>query len=77
MDLARAFDTVAHPVLLKKMVHIGIRNKEFKLFESYLHRRTQQVLLLLLCRLLALLIGNLPAHHREGPACRDCSPGPS
>lgn len=43
IDLARAFDTVAHPVLLKKMECIGIRGTELKLFNSYLHQRTQQV----------------------------------
>ena len=43
IDLARACDTVAHQVLLKKLENIGIRGVALKLFESYLKHRTQQV----------------------------------
>lgn len=43
LDLTRAFDTVAHQVLLDKMYSVGIRGKPLELFESYLTERTQCV----------------------------------
>lgn len=43
IDLARDFDTVAHPILLKKLENIEIRGAEWKLFDSYLNGRTQQI----------------------------------
>lgn len=43
LDLKKAFDTVAHPVLLKRLKAIGIRGLVYKLFESYLNDRVQKV----------------------------------
>ena len=43
MDLARAFDTVDHSILLQKLYNLGVRGKAYDLFESYLKNRTQQV----------------------------------
>ena len=43
LDLAKAFDSVSHNILLRKMHHYGIRGKALKLFESYLSSRSQFV----------------------------------
>ena len=42
-DLRKAFDTVNHEILFKKMYKIGIRNKELDWFKSYLSNRKQFV----------------------------------
>ena len=43
IDLKKAFDTVPHDILLKKMYAFGIRGNAFKLLKSYLTDRTQYV----------------------------------
>ena len=43
LDLAKAFDTVDHDILLKKLEVYGIRGNCLKLFESYLKDRYQFV----------------------------------
>lgn len=45
LDLAKAFDTVSHPLLLKKLQQIGITGIPYTWFESYLTNRTQQTLI--------------------------------
>ena len=41
IDFKKAFDTVNHEILLKKLYLYGIREKEFRWFRSYLSNRKQ------------------------------------
>lgn len=41
LDLKKAFDTVDHKILLRKMCKYGIRNESLKMFQSYLENRVQ------------------------------------
>ncbi len=43
VDLRKAFDTVNHAILLKKLEAVGIKDKELQWFNSYLSNRTQRV----------------------------------
>lgn len=43
IDLAKAFDTVSHQLLLKKLTNIGFRGNAYNLIESYLTSREQYV----------------------------------
>ena len=43
MDLRKAFDTVSHEILLKKLSHYGIRGRAYDFIESYRNSRTQFV----------------------------------
>ena len=43
LDLAKAFDSVSHDILLRKLVRYGIRGNILKFFQSYLSGRSQFV----------------------------------
>lgn len=43
MDLCKAFDSVAHTILLSKLDHFGIRELPYTWFSSYLSNRKQYV----------------------------------
>jgi exonuclease III len=43
LDFSKAFDTVCHDILLKKLSYHGVHGTELKWFSSYLQHRTQQV----------------------------------
>ena len=43
LDFKKAFDTVCHKILLRKLKHYGIRGQALKLLNSFLHTRHQYV----------------------------------
>lgn len=43
MDLSKAFDSISHSIMIKKLSELGVKNSYLKWFESYLSDREQYV----------------------------------
>ena len=67
LDLAKAFDSVSHEILLKKLHHYGIRGKAYDLMKSYLTGRSQFVQINNTCSLLTAITFGVPQGSILGP----------
>ena len=67
LDLAKAFDTVSHDILLQKLEAYGIRGTCLKLFESYLKNRYQFVKLENAKSIISLIEFGVPQGSILGP----------
>jgi hypothetical protein len=43
IDFSKAFDTMNHTILLNKLLNLGVKNKEYNWFKSYLENRETKV----------------------------------
>ena len=43
LDFSKAFDSLRHDFILKKLEHLGLCNKSLQLFQSFLSQRSQQL----------------------------------
>ena len=43
IDLSKAFDTIDHLILLKKLYHYGLRGQAYQLIKNYLSSRQECV----------------------------------
>ena len=66
-DLRKAFDTVDHQILLKKLVKVGVRGKELDWFKDYLAGRKQFVFVNGKCSSLMDILLGVPQGSILGP----------
>ena len=67
LDLQKAFDTVDHDILLKKLYHYGVRGKSHNLLKSYLSGRTQRTKIKNVFSELASILWGVPQGSVLGP----------
>ena len=67
LDYAKAFDKVDHALLIKKMYKYGLHPKVIRWIESFLHGRTQQVVVEGQLSIAALIISGVPQGTVLGP----------
>ena len=65
--MAKAFDSVSHEILLKKLNYYGIRGTAYNLFKSYLSGRSQYVKVNDVCSSLTNIIFGVPQGSILGP----------
>ena len=67
LDLQKAFDSVNHDILLKKLYHYGIRGNAFSLLSSYLSGRQQCTKVKNILSNLAFVLWGVPKEVSLGP----------
>ena len=67
LDLSKAFDSVSHNILLRKMERYGLKGPALKMFESYLSQRYQFVSLNNVKSVLSLIEYGVPQGSILGP----------
>ena len=67
LDLQKAFDTVSHEILLKKLYHYGVRGKPHQLLKSYLSNRKQRTKIGNVISDIALVLWGVPQGSVLGP----------
>ena len=67
LDLQKAFDTVSHDILLKKLHHYGVRGNAYQLLKSYLSGRMQRTKVKNALSDLALVLWGVPQGSVLGP----------
>ena len=67
LDLQKAFDTVSHDILLKKLFHYGVRGKAYDLLKSYLSGRMQRTKVKHALSELAFVLWGVPQGSVLGP----------
>ena len=67
LDLAKAFDTVDHHILLQKLEHYGIRGIVLQFYQSFLENRKQFVCINKFCSTLRNVSIGVPQGSTLGP----------
>jgi Reverse transcriptase (RNA-dependent DNA polymerase) len=67
VDLRKAFDCVKHSILLKKLRSVGVRDKNFEIFASYLNERSQFIELNSISSMMLAVTAGIPQGSLIGP----------